>query len=240
MQKTKTFKKKPSIPKVCELCGKDYLSKDWKTKICYECKDRAKVCECGEEKHPRAKYCQNCRQTKYSHTRGKTYEEILGKDKAKQLRASKAFVWKERGKRADGFRSTYETDFAAFLESHNIIYEYEADLKGIESTWTKFVDFFIPQLHLYIELSGYIWAAGHLDRQAKFQGRIVELASLLPQYEFIVAGEPALVPKIQESFEGFYTYPSNKPIKIMSLYELRAYIKNKIGEINDCDKKDPD
>ncbi len=226
------MKYKPKIKNklcVCKTCGKEFLAADVKAKQCPECYVAAFICECGAPKDRNAKYCSTCRNTKYSHTRGKTYEEIMGVDKATILREQKVFSFKSAAKPVDGYRSLYEKTFADFLNQNHILFEYEAKLQGIEKSWSKLVDFFLPQQKLYIELSGYIWA--HPDRdlaQEKFLSRLLEVASLLPEYQFIIATEPSLLPTLQAYFEGYYPF-RGRPILILSLQELRQYILS-LGE----------
>lgn len=225
VQKGSTFKKKPSIEKVCVDCSRTFLARDIKTLRCPDCVRARKTCECGNTKSERAQYCHTCRQTKYSHTRGKTYEQILGKERAADLRARKAFT--QTVSRSKRYRSRYEQLFATWLQENNILFHYEPVLRGIEDTWSKYVDFFLPQQKMYVELSGYIWASNRLQLQNKFVGRLVEIASLLSDYEVVVATEPSLLERVQAGFDGYYTYPANTAIQVFTDYQLREYIKQK-------------
>jgi hypothetical protein len=150
----------------------------------------------------------------------------MGVEKARLLRDRKIFFFKTSSKPTSGYRSLYEKDFADFLIQNHIPFEYEVKLQGIEKTWSKLVDFFLPQQDLYIELSGYIWASKREPLQEKFLNRILEAATLLPKYQFAVATEPTLLPRIQEYFEGYHPY-NGKPLLILSIYELKQYIVRK-------------
>lgn len=210
---------------VCKLCGQTFLAADSKTTRCPLCWEKALICECGAQKDKDSIYCHKCRQLKYSHTRGKTYEEIMGVEKAKIVRDQKIFKFKLSAKSTGIYRSLYEKDFGDFLTENNVVFQYEVCLQGLEKTWTKMVDFFLPQQKLYIELSGYIWAANREDNQIKFLSRILELASLLPDYQFIVASEPSLIPRIKRYFEGYTPAFNGKSILILSIYDLKQHIK---------------
>ena len=226
--------KRATILRTCEACNIEFLAKDSKTLKCPSCAAAALVCECGQPKDKKARYCRECRNTKYSHTRGKTYEQIMSPEKANLLRETKAFKFKESSKRVGKFRSKYEKDFADFLTENKILYEYEVRIQGLDKTWSKFVDFFLPSLKIYIETSGYIWAVNQEEKQAIFLSKILEIASLLPDYQFVIASEPTLVPRIREYFQG-YTVLAGKEIKIISLYELRLLILELIKETTFAD-----
>lgn len=234
MSVNKPFVKKATIPRVCKNCGITFLAKDAKTSLCPTCWVSVRTCECGKPKQYNALYCAECRNTKYSHTRGKTYEDIMGVEKAKQLRDQKIFSFKSAAKAAGEYRSLYEKDFADFLLEHRIPFEYEVKLQGIEKTWSKLVDFFLPNQGLYIELSGYIWASERVELQERFLNRILEIATMLPSYQFAVATEPVLLPRIQSYFDGYTPY-NGKPLLILSMYELRQHILS-IGETNEDNK----
>jgi len=139
------------------------------------------------------------------------------------LRDQKIFSFKTSSKSSGEYRSLYEQNFADFLIQNKILFEYEIKLQGVEKTWSKLVDFFLPQQQLYIELSGYIWASKRELAQEKFLNRLLEVASFLPTYQFIIATEPKLLPRVQEYFDGYYPY-NGKPVLILSLYELRQHI----------------
>lgn len=222
------MKYKPKVrnkPCICKLCKQQFLSADRKSTLCDVCREASLRCECGAPKDKNSKYCYECRNSKYSHTRGKTYEEIMGVEKATVLREQRIFQFKLGGKAVGEYRSQYEVAFAEFLEKNKIIFQYEVGLQGLEKDWSKIVDFYLPQFGIYIELSGYIWASRREAHQDKFLSRILELASLIPNAEFIVATEPALLSRIQNCFEGYISL--GQPIRILSLYELRQYIEDK-------------
>lgn len=167
------------LPKVCTKCGCDYLARQAASKVCEECRMQLKIkilCKCGCGRLCKSGYFSaSCKH------RGKTYEEIYGKDRSLIKNGFKKgllnpnyttekfqrFRLKHPDQDGELFRSTKEAQFSNLCKNNNLSYEYEVRVPLINGK-IKVVDF-VVEGSVFVEITGYAYDAWQKAFDTKFQ-----------------------------------------------------------------------